>query len=301
MFSKTITSKPNCKAIKCGNLPFWSAEALSFHNTWPLRGVANLRPWGFQFNGDASFDATWCNNWKTYDLRPRWNTGVSLHGHIMSASQSSAQSSCGWGGKSARFVGIDFLQTSTLPCWPRAVWEAACPRFAQPSPDTFPQFPIVFPRFPIQVAHNITKVFPFHPKLAVEVKSFAWRTGQKVCWQNLWHQCWKDPRLSTLSSRKHTQKTSRHQSTSLRHVKTLRLMWTDVDWCGLMMTDDWSPRPISACLKTFLDLWIGCPFLTTVAPWAAPHSSFPHGFRICTKRIPSTSLAWRSEYLETSF
>lgn len=28
-----------------------------------------------------------------------------------------------------------------------------------------------------------------------------------------------------------------------------------------------------------------------------PHSSCPHGFRNCTKRIPSTSFAWRSEYL----
>ena len=60
-------------------MSIWSAEAFSFHSTWPLRGVSNL-PWGFQFNGDASLDATWCNNWK-----PRWNAGVALHGSTVTS------------------------------------------------------------------------------------------------------------------------------------------------------------------------------------------------------------------------
>ena len=73
-----------------------------------------------------------------------------------------------------------------------------------------------------------------------------------------------------------------------------------MDWCGLMMTDDWSPRPISACLKTFLDLWIGCPFLTTVAPWAAPliispwishlHEAHPLNLFGLKKRVPGNEL-----------
>ena len=76
------------------------------------------------------------------------------------SSQSSANSSWGCAGKSARFVGIAFLVTSKLP--------RPCDFLASEKPQLMPPSPPYVCSLSFQVAKYILKVFVFHPELAVK-------------------------------------------------------------------------------------------------------------------------------------
>ena len=119
--------------------------------------------------------------------------------------------------------------------------------------------------FKIQVAKNITKVFPLHPELAV--KSQLILLSEKRLRKE---DPWKRPNYDLQWP---SQETSRNHARHSRRINS----------------------PL-ALLKTFLNLWIGFPFIRTVAPWATPlimspwipqlHEAHPLDFFCLKKWIP---------------
>ena len=139
----------------------------------------------------------------------------------------------------------------------------------------------------LQVAKDIGKVFPFHPELAVE--------GQLVFLKIMTGAGAEREKFSAqlYNSRKKSEK----QANQHMCVQIIDRYWKSGTWVAKQ-----KPHPITISSKlAFSPSWIFglAAHSSERSLHGPPHSSSPQGFRNCTKRMPSTSLAWRTEYLRS--